>query len=437
MLTGQCAASIICSLTVIIMTFFVLRTLRRMDCRPTYLPGKYLKEKWTQWRPGVKYGQVPDQPPQTRAQDTAYRGPGPAGPEGGTEMTTTTPGTDGIQRDTSVRSTITLPAYSSSPNPTEQIIAREGERAGMDVVVEFPETAEEEESRREGMMESLYQIRLQRRREVNERNARRQARREAREQGNTGRVEQLRLESQARRRDRSATNTSERTASMALREHRARSSDGRISRVNYASLGCVRHDGSRVRGNSAESDNRPLLDASAPLGGHSRGDSASSLASASSLSDVDTLNPAPSHPQSARESMSGPSEGPDNGDVGAHSIPPPDYEHLDWGEAPAYDDRSPDHSPDHSPDRSPGVSPLHSPENPIGNPPELRLPELTPLPAIQIDTASPVSPSPVTPTNPATPTSATPQTNANTQEHSEARTSSASGSTVADSSSSQ
>lgn len=288
-------------------------------------------------------------------------------------MNTTTnanTGGGGIQRDTSVRSIITLPAYSSSPKPTEQIIAREGERAGMDVVVEFPETAEEEESRREDLMESLYQVRLQRREENARRRARRDARREARANGDAARLEQLRMESQ-RRRDRSGTDSSHQSVSTRLREHRERSQDGRTSRVNYGELGCVRHDGSRVRANSAESDSRPLLDASAPMSGHhARGDSVSSFVSGSTVSLGDTVTPIPSHPHSVRQSMSG------DGDVGALNIPPPpDYEHLDWGDAPAYERR----------EREPDSSQ------------HLQLPEFTPLPAIQIDMASPVSDSPVSP----------------------------------------
>ncbi|RJE24025.1 hypothetical protein PHISCL_03619 [Aspergillus sclerotialis] len=363
-----CAATIICSLTFIAMTFFVLRTLRRMNCRPKYLPGKYLKEKWYQWPVGPRYGQVPE-PAQSR--DTAYHPPASGqAAETATEMNTAN-NANGIQRDTSIRSIITLPAYSQSPKPTEQIIAREGERAGMDVVVEFPETAEEEEARREETMESLYQIRLRRRQEVAERQARREARRAARAQGDEARVEQLRMES---RRNRSSTNDSSRSASMLLREHRARSRESRISRVNYAALGCVRHDGSRVRANSAESDSHPLLDASRPSM-HSRDDSIASLLSASSTSDVDTLHLVSSHPQSTRQSMSA-----DDGDVGALNIPPPDYDHLDWGEAPAY------------------TSPIA--ENSSERSQNLQLPEITPLPAIHVDVASPVNDSPATPTNP-------------------------------------
>ena len=340
-----------------------------MNCRPKYLPGKYLKEKWYQWPVGPRYGQVPEQPAQSR--DTAYHPPaGGQAAETSTEMDTAN-NTNGIQRDTSIRSIITLPAYSQSPNPTEQIIAREGERAGMDVVVEFPETAEEEESRREESMESLYQIRLRRRQEVAERQARREARRAARAQGNEARVEQLRMESQ---RNRSSTNGSSRSASMLLREHRAQSRESRISRVNYASLGCVRHDGSRVRANSAESDSHPLLDGSARPSMHSRVDSIASLLSASSTSDVDTLHLVSSHPQYSRQSMSA-----DDGDVGVLNIPPPDYDNLDWGEAPAYTSPVAENS-----ERSQ----------------HLQLPEITPLPSIHVDVASPVNDSPATPTNP-------------------------------------
>lgn len=353
------------------MTFFILRTLRRMNCHPKYLPGKYLKDLWNRWHVGPKYGQVPDPP--ARAQDTAYHPPSAA--EGGTEMNTAAQ--NGIHRDTSIRSVITLPAYSANPKPTEQIIAREGEREGMDVVVEFPETAEEEEARREESMESLYQIRLRRRQEIAEREARRAARREARANGNTERLETLRMESQARR-NRSSTNESDsnRSASTLLREHRARSRDGRIARVNYAALGCVRHDGSRVRANSAESDNQPLLEAGNTSSFHSRDDSITSLMSGST-SDADTLHPVHSQAASARQSMAA-----EEGDVGGLNIPPPDYDHVEWGEAPAYD----------SPNAETSAEAQQQQQQQ-----HLRLPEVTPLPAIHIDVASPVSDSPSSP----------------------------------------
>ncbi|KAL4744032.1 hypothetical protein BDV11DRAFT_176743 [Aspergillus similis] len=252
----------------------------------------------------------------------------------------------------------------------------------MDVVVEFPETAEEEEERREEMMESLYQIRLQRRQEIAEREARRRERREARERGDIVRLEQLRAESRrARANSRESVNgNTSVSAATALAEAQSRGRDRRISSVSYADVGYVRHDGSRVRASSRDSDSRPLLnDAAAMSEGpdrssgfisvHSRGESYSSA-----LSDGEGLTPTQSHTTSLH-SVHHPNEQPEDGDVGARNIPPPDYDNLDWGEAPPYE---------------PPTSELHP-----DNPPRLR--ELTPLPTIQVEVASPVSSEPPTP----------------------------------------
>lgn len=192
----------------------------------------------------------------------------------------------GVDRNTSVRSIITLPAYNATLNPSERLIAREGERAGVDTVIEFPETAEEEEFRREEDMESLYQIRQARRREIEEREERRQQRQAAREAGDWARLEQLRLESQlrARARTESAASATSSTSSLApavtggsgsmMVEHNARTArrDRRVSSVSYAELGLARHDGSRLRADSVESnDQRPLLDSAASMGGSQSG----------------------------------------------------------------------------------------------------------------------------------------------------------------------
>src|SRR5690606_3513457 len=62
-----------------------------------------------------------------------------------TAATTTTAD---VNRNTSVRSIMTLPEYRPQPlADRERTIAREGERAGMDVVIEGPETVEESEQR--------------------------------------------------------------------------------------------------------------------------------------------------------------------------------------------------------------------------------------------------------------------------------------------------
>lgn len=166
-------------------------------------------------------------------------------------------------RRTSVRSIISLPAYSADARPTEQIIGREGDRDGIDTVVELPETIEEEENRREDEMESLYQIRQQRRRERAEREERRQRRREARSRGDVAELARLRTE-RARRR-----NNNEPDSSQMLEEHQGKDRGRKFSSVSYLDLGVARHDGSRIRANSNDSD-RPLLDSAASVAGRSR-----------------------------------------------------------------------------------------------------------------------------------------------------------------------
>lgn len=199
----------------------------------------------------------------------------------------------GVDRNTSIRSIMTLPPYRASLNADERLIAREGERAGVDTVIEFPETVDEEEARREEDMESLYQIRQARRREIDERNERRRERQEARAAGDWARLEQLRLQSQLRARaradstgsaagnagslpeDMEALSTTPTNASALIAEHRARaaSRDRRVSSVSYADLGLARHDGSRLRAGSTDSDQRPLLESAAAMGADQRSSS--------------------------------------------------------------------------------------------------------------------------------------------------------------------
>ena len=182
---------------------------------------------------------------------------------------------------------MTLPPYNPTPHAHERLIAREGERAGVDTVVEFPETVDEEEARREEEMDSLYQIRQARRAEIAERNERRRERAEARAAGDWARLEQLRLQSQLRARARAESNASATSdteiaagaagatihptasASTLIAEHHARtaSRDRRVSSVSYADLGLARHDGTRIRADSVESDHRPLLASAAAMGG--------------------------------------------------------------------------------------------------------------------------------------------------------------------------
>jgi hypothetical protein len=179
----------------------------------------------------------------------------------------------GVDRNTSVRSVMTLPAYSQAPKESELVIGREGERAGMDTVVEFPETFDEEEERREDEMESLYQIRLARRRELVAQEQRRQERRIAHERGDFERLQELRLQSRLRAESANAGSNTDPSAATMLAEHQSRGRERRVSSVSYADVGHVRHDGSRLRANSEESERGGLLDGAAPMGegqGHNR-----------------------------------------------------------------------------------------------------------------------------------------------------------------------
>jgi len=349
-------------------------------------------------------------------------------------MNTTDNATNGVRRETSVRSVITLPPYSANPKPEEQIIAREGEREGMDVVVEFPETAEEEEARREELMESLYQIRVQRRQEHAEREARRQARREARQRGDFIRLEELRLQSTIRDRSRSEArrnNSRNQSATTLLAEHQSRGRDRRIASVNYAALGRVRHDGSRLRNNSSDSDNRPLLqssgDGSTGELAHYRGESYSSLVSGSSVtSDGDTLTPVVSQRQSMHSARSRSNSRPES--ISEEELdttgapPPPEYDFLDWGEAPAYSSpvvaqfgsdargsrnltgeagQTTGSNENETRDEQDETAQINetSQSTERSRPPQL--PQLSLLPTIQVDVASPIGDlTPTTPTMP-------------------------------------
>ena len=283
---------------------------------------------------------------------------------------------------------MTLPPYRYTPHPTEQLIAREGERAGVDTVVEYPESETEIEARREEEMEALFTIRQARRREAEEREERRQQRREAREQGDWARLQQLNQESRARARARSDASllTANATASPAssssnlqaglqedsafliaelasIREAGRRSR--RVSSVSYADLGLARHDGSRIRADSVESDVRPLLDSAASMGG-SRGASRQSSpgrrrggshmrnhsdASASMMTVESDAGPAVNTPRtSARNSDENGIEGmqltPVSSDEAGAPVPstePPSYE--DEGAVPAGEEAPPYESP--------------------------------------------------------------------------------------------
>lgn len=190
-----------------------------------------------------------------------------------------------VDRNTSVRSVMTLPAYNPQARENEQVLGREGERGGIDVVIEYPEGADEEEERRDAEMEALYQVRLARRRENEEREERRRLRREARERGDYVALREL----QARARASSAASGSRTVEELRAEHERIKKERSRaVSSVSYADLGVARHDGTRLRANSNDSEREGLLgDAasfSAPSRHHRRERSASSVLS------IDTIN---------------------------------------------------------------------------------------------------------------------------------------------------
>jgi len=186
------------------------------------------------------------------------------------QPSTTPTAETGVDRNVSVRSVMTLPVYRPKAAENEQVLGREGERDGIDVVVEMP-TAEVEEEMREEEMDALYQIRAARRRQITEREERRRLRREARDNGNLSALGELR----ERARGEAERNVQEIDS---LRQEHERLRDTRqraVSSVSYADLGVARADGTRLRANSTESERVGLLSDAASISqsAHSGGES--------------------------------------------------------------------------------------------------------------------------------------------------------------------
>ncbi|CAK7213370.1 hypothetical protein SBRCBS47491_001782 [Sporothrix bragantina] len=159
-----------------------------------------------------------------------------------------------VDRNTSVRSVMTLPPYHHQPLENESVLGREGERDGIDVVIEMP-TIEDEEVLREEEMDALYQIRLARRRQLDERENRRVARREARSRNDQAALSAIREQARAASANNSREIENLRGDHARAKETRARA----VSSVSYADLGVARHDGTRIRANSSESERVGLL----------------------------------------------------------------------------------------------------------------------------------------------------------------------------------
>ncbi|KAI9746772.1 MAG: hypothetical protein M1835_002436 [Candelina submexicana] len=388
--TGLIVAAVVIfvSVVAVILLYFLLRTIRRKYPKPKYIPTQFLKRKWQGWHVATKYSRAAPEDHWSSARESRLSP---------TILDTTTPSTSGgVDRNTSVRSIATLPPYAYTPRPNEQVLGREGERAGIDTVVEYPETAEDEEQRREEEMESLYQIRVARRAEQAERERRRRQRREARQRGDTAALEELRLQSRLRAESASSQNaagasTTSLGSNSMIAEHATRERERRVSSVSYAEVGLAKHDGTRVRAGSVESS-RPLLDSAASMGGGgsrpgsgmaSRNRSSSALSTFSNASDdpppissrdragedIEYINLGHNRTPSASQDT------PLGSDIGDASIPlsePPQYtDHPDWDEAPPYE----------SPVRS------RAPQ----------LPALITLPSIEVTTHTPNNSTPATP----------------------------------------
>ncbi|KAK0844735.1 hypothetical protein LTR03_007900 [Friedmanniomyces endolithicus] len=261
-----------------ILLYIYLKAVRRRGGSAKYIPTQYLKRRWENWEPrGLTSPKGSYSTPlqedlgvptlHLRSEHRSARNSAQLLP--GLELAQAGRAAPGIataagatvDRNTSVRSVMTLPVYSRAAREDEQVLGREGERDGIDVVLEGPETAEEEEERRDDEMESLYQIRLQRRQEIAEQNDRRRRRRDARARGDFAAFQRIRQESLTANEQREIAG-----AVAMIAEHQANPRDRRVSSVSYADLGVASHDGTRLRSNSAESD-RPLLDSAASISG--------------------------------------------------------------------------------------------------------------------------------------------------------------------------
>jgi len=309
----QVVAAISATVVLIAITYFGLRRLRIQYQNPKYIPTPFLKRLWTNWKvPKYRHRY---QLPTDDDGDMAIRGANhmrdarnnlraslrDSGTRGAAAGSTTD--NAGVDRNTSVRSVMTLPAYRMDPNEHEQVLGREGERGGIDVVVEMP-TAEDEEALRDEEMETLYQIRLARRRQNQEREDRRQRRREEREA--RARNDAVALEELRRRERENAEASAAETVQELRREHdRIKETRQRaVSSVSYHEVGLVRADGTRLRANSTESERVGLLSDAASIAPSARSASACGPGSlfhrrdrsASSVISIDTGHSPPGTP---------------------------------------------------------------------------------------------------------------------------------------------
>lgn len=411
-------------LCVALLSFIILRRLRAKHDNPKYVPTKWLKRRWRLWTPPPVRKRYSNTWQNRRSVQEARRTPSPTStlralrgstshelstPERSRERVNNspTPNQNEPDRRTSVRSVMTLPSYTEDARTTEKIIGREGERSGIDTVVEFPETGDEVEARREEEMESLYQIRVARRTERADREERRRLRREARARGDHEVLDQLRQQARRRAESGSSLREVDSTSAALMQEHQSRDRGRRVSSVSYADLGVARHDGSRVRADSNESDNRPLLDSAASMGSrqprsafrnHFANQSTSSLrfqTTASDYSDDERGSseyefvPTPWSSSSRRQSLSPVrrSTSAATGDLGDEPMMHPEPPQYEESIAPSSISLR-RHTSNQTQPTAEQAPPYESPISPSAP----TLPGIAPLPAIEITPFSPVSP---------------------------------------------
>ncbi|KAK6538700.1 hypothetical protein TWF694_010274 [Orbilia ellipsospora] len=310
--------------------YIILKSLRVRYKDPKYLPGSWLKKKWTNWDV-MGY----------HATENGAGGSNQARINRVARSRANIEINRALDRQNSVRSVITLPPYREMAEmDLERTIGREGERDGLDTITQFPETADEEEARREERMQAMYELRLQRRAQ--------RAAREARERGRDGSVTSLTSTTNASSQNNNGNGNgngngssvsltamdmeaggSGRTASeltAAILNDRTR----RLSEVSYGEVGYARHDGSRIRAsssnrnNSTTSDSQPLLS-----------DNASGAGRRSRAGSMLSLNTTGSNDRASMERRDSAEILTSGGDIGEARLPP-SYDGLDWGEAPPY-----------------------------------------------------------------------------------------------------
>ncbi|QSZ32376.1 hypothetical protein DSL72_001950 [Monilinia vaccinii-corymbosi] len=323
----------------------IVRQTRIKHKNPKYIPTVFLKKAWENWEPASQRYRLPDQ--NDPHEYLGARGVGrntsdcPPPSFGSAAATAAENAANnnarGVDRNASIRSVMTLPAYNMTPGQNEQVLGREGDRGGIDVVLEFPETIDEEEQQRDAEMEALYQVRLARRRENEEREERRRLRREARERGDHVALREL----QSRPAHTGPTVEELRAEHDRIKRERQRA----VSSVAYGDLGVARHDGTRLRGNSDESERQGLLgDASGMAASslyHRRDPSAGSVLSIDTMnSDLPSLRFSRSRPDSPLRRATGPEDSNSNHEDRAGSSPemidhddiplssPPEYENV-------------------------------------------------------------------------------------------------------------